>query len=218
MKRIKTREDLLDYIDRIREEHKQEKKAEKQLKKLEQVYKCISEAENSYSSIDYSTYYQYLTKILGNYETVNADDILKQYTDLKENPSLPKCYSGKTLFNKLQEWREMQGITIAELCDRLGWHYQQFYALDDDNRKVRAKLLSHVMDKLSLDMDWLLATPDEDGSTNAYVSVFKKYPPKILKWLASDEGKEAMLKAYGLYYLSKAKEELANDAAAVYEA
>ena len=137
---------------------------------------------------------------------------------LKENNTIPKTYSGKVLFNKLQEWREMKGITIAELCDRLGWHYQQYYALDDDNRKVRAKLLSHVIASLELDMDWLLAVPNEDGSTNAYVNVFKKYPPKILEWLASEEGKEAMLKEYGRYHIAKAQKELANDAAAVYEA
>ena len=137
---------------------------------------------------------------------------------LKENNTIPKTYSGKVLFNKLQEWREMKGITIAELCDRLGWHYQQYYALDDDNRKVRAKLLSHVIASLELDMDWLLAVPNEDGSTNAYVNVFKKYPPKILEWLASEEGKEAMLKEYGRYHIAKAQKELAENAAAVYEA
>lgn len=144
------------------------------------------------------------------------EQVLKE--ELKENGTIPKYYSGKTLFNKLQEWRELNGITIAELCDRLGWHYQQFYALDDDKRKVRAKLLSHIIVALKLDIDWLLTAPNQDGSTLAYVNVFKKYPPKVLAWLATDEGKEAMMKEYGLFHLSKAQKELADEAAAVYEA
>lgn len=128
--------------------------------------------------------------------------------------SLPKSFSGKILFDRLQTYKELNNLTVEQLCKKLGWHYQQLYALNDSKRTVRAKLLTHVITKLGISPNWLLAS----GKEYSYVQVLKLYPPKVLEWLISEEGRTKMLEAYAVHSLKKEQERISNDAQVVYEA
>ncbi len=127
---------------------------------------------------------------------------------------VPKTFSGKMLFEKLQVWRQTNLMTLDAMCKKLGWHSQQLYAMNGDNRMVRAKTVIHVSEKLGIDMGWLLSG---EGQAS-YIKVFENYPPKVLEWLVSEEGKAAMLKAYGIHSMEEAQKELAAEAKQVYEA
>ena len=127
---------------------------------------------------------------------------------------LPKTFSGKMLYDKLQIWRETRSITLDDMCKTLGWHSQQLYAMNDEQRTVRASTIAHILEKLEIDPDWLLS----DDKDYAYVQIFKKYPHKVLVWLASEKGKEEMMKAYGLHAMREAQSELAQAANVVYNA
>ncbi len=117
---------------------------------------------------------------------------------------LPKVFSGKMLYDKLKIWRETHSVTLDEMCERLGWHSQQLYAMNDEGRNVRASTLAHVVESLKIDPDWILS----DDKDYSYTQIFKKYPHKVLVWLASDEGKEEMMRAYGYHAMREAQAEL----------
>ena len=128
---------------------------------------------------------------------------------------IPKSFSSKMLFSKLQEYRENNEMTTGELTKKLGWIEQQFYSLNNETRRVRARTLTHVLTKLpDIDPEWLLTDTEE----TPYREVIKKYPIKVPRWLASNEGREIMLEQYGAYMMQKAKEELAEQARQVFAA
>ena len=60
-----------------------------------------------------------------------------------DTAKLPKKYPGPKLFSKLATYKNIQGMTIDELCKRLGWHYQQYYSLNNARRTVRRETLAH---------------------------------------------------------------------------
>ena len=101
------------------------------------------------------------------------------------------------------------------MTKKLGWIEQQFYSLNNETRRVRARTLTHVLTKLpDIDPEWLLTDTEE----TPYRETIKKYPVKVLRWLASQEGQEVMLEQYGAYMMKKAKEELAEQARQVFAA
>ncbi len=132
----------------------------------------------------------------------------------KQTVSVPNEFSGKMLYDKLQIWKDTKGWSAKKMIAELGWHEQQFYALNRDKRMVRAKLLTHVITTLGIDPEFLFTERQEDS----YVTIMKKYPTNVLRWLASDEGKRIMMEQYGVSMLEKAKQELRKEALDVYNA
>lgn len=127
---------------------------------------------------------------------------------------IPEVYSGKKLFEKLQLWKDSKGWTAKEMITKLGWYEQQFYALNREKRTVRAKLLTHVITTLNIDPSFLFS----DNDASAYVVVMKNYPPRVLRWLASEEGRLAMMEQYGVAMLEKEKKKIREEALDVYKA
>lgn len=134
-----------------------------------------------------------------------------------DTAKLPKKYPGPKLFSKLATYKTIQGITIDELCKRLGWHYQQYYSLNNARRTVRRETLAHVIEALELQPEKFF----DDSKTNdagTIAAIFRQYPLDVLQWLVTERGREAMLKQYGLDHFSHAKEQLVSVVEQVYGA
>ena len=126
---------------------------------------------------------------------------------------LPAVYTGKMYYNKIQQYSEESGVSIKEICEKLGWHQQQFYAMNNARRKVKVSTLIRTIERLGLDPEWLTT-----GIDPLHVEVIKKFPEDVLKWLITDEGREAIMEAYGRSLYKKTQQELNVTAKAVYEA
>lgn len=126
---------------------------------------------------------------------------------------IPNRYSGKMLFDKIKEYAKNEGLTVTETCKKLEWHLQQFYLMNDPNRTVKASTITHVIEKLNVDPDWLLSEADP-----AYAKVMRKFPKEVLEWLVTDKGREVMMEAYGRYLYEKTQKSLQESAEAVYKA
>ena len=131
-----------------------------------------------------------------------------------EGRKLPNNYKGSLLYDKLQAYRELNNMSLKDLCALLGWSTQAFYSIKKENRVVRAKTLSHIIECLKVDARWLLSNEND----MEYLNVFRVYPRNVIRWLVSDEGKEEMLKSYAEHIAQKTEDKLKKEAQAVFQA
>ena len=102
-------------------------------------------------------------------------------------------FSSLVLWEFLEDYRYQNNLTQIELCQRLGWQSTYYSRLKHD-KMVNSETVMSVSEKL------LVPLKDIVKGDKAYIrQALSEYPPEIMKWIVTDEGKRRIIDAYRDY-------------------
>nr|DAM93951.1 MAG TPA: Regulatory protein-modification, helix-turn-helix, transcriptional regulato, DNA [Caudoviricetes sp.] len=121
------------------------------------------------------------------------------------NYATRKTFPAQVLHNWLEMYRIKHDMKQKELVELLDWK-SQFYSGLARKKSVFTTTVFHVAEKLGIDPSEILILAD--GAQIAVVSILEQYPKEVLLWMASDEGKKAIVEAYTNKIIEETKREL----------
>ena len=121
------------------------------------------------------------------------------------NYAIKKTFPAQVLHKWLEMYRIKNGMKQRELVEVLEWK-SQFYSGLARKKSVFTTTVFHVAKKLGIDPSEILMLAD--GAQIAVASIIEQYPKEVLLWMASDEGKKAIIEAYTNKIIEETKKEL----------
>lgn len=118
-----------------------------------------------------------------------------------------KTFPASVLYSWLEDYRIDHELRQWEISEKLGWK-SQFYGGLRRKKTVNIRTVLHVGEKLGVDPDDILFLVD--GTERAIGEILRQYPKEVVRWMATDEGREVIVKAYTSKIISEAKRELKN--------
>lgn len=128
---------------------------------------------------------------------------------IKKDKTIPKKYTGQMLYDFLEQYKLIKGISTEQLCEILGWHNQYYSRLksvkpNGDAYTITLSTVLKVSKKLCIPPMAILENLYGESITEAEATDFvKKLPAEVKGWLCTPEGRDWILKGYSNFLKDK---------------